>query len=82
MDPLGDPEEVRSAVDHCPADVHTRPPPVGDERSEHLGHASAARRGVHVPDHAPVEQLARLSSRAHEGVEPICGEDGLESLYR
>jgi hypothetical protein len=43
MDPLGDMEEVRIAVDHEPASVDPGAPGVGDQRQQHLGHTAAAR---------------------------------------
>ncbi len=63
---LGDVEEQRPAVDDDPARVHAGPARIGQQRAQHLGHAAAVRGGVHAPDDASLQQLARVRSELDE----------------
>jgi hypothetical protein len=60
VDPLGDLEELRLAFDHDPANVDARAPRIGDQWAQQLDDPASARRGVHVPDDAAAQELARL----------------------
>ena len=58
VQPLGDGEELGVTAQHQPAGLHPGALGVGQQRLEHLGDATALRRGVDVPHGAPGQDLA------------------------
>jgi hypothetical protein len=82
VDALRDREERGVAADHQPARVDADPLRVGEQRLQHLGHATAARGRVEVPDAPPVEDLPRAPGRLEDAVAVGLGEHAREALER
>ena len=80
MEALGEAEEVGVPLDHGPARVDALAPRVGQQRAQHLGHAAALGGRVHVPDGAPVEQLAAAGQRGAGAPEGVRLDDPAEAV--
>jgi hypothetical protein len=59
VQPFGDGKERRVADDHRPPRVDPAPTGVAEQRSQQLDDATAARGGVHIPDHPALQRLCR-----------------------
>ena len=82
VQPLGQAEERRDALDHQPARLDAEVARVADQRGQHLRDAAAGRRGVDVPDGAAGEALAQRRRTIAGGRDRLRADHALEQTER
>ena len=82
VQPLGDGEELRLAVQHQPPVLDLRAPAVRQQRLEHLGDAAAVGGGVDVPDRAVPEARPRSRRGLRQPSRPFRRQDARQQLER
>ena len=68
MQPLGEGEERRAALNNEPANIHPNAALVGDLPGEHLSDSAAVGGGVDVPDGAVFQLGRRVSHGAGKAI--------------
>ena len=81
VNPFGDLEELRSAMDHDPTGIDAGSRYISDHGLQQLRDAASARGRVHVPDHPSVEHLPRVHDRGRKlaiavGIQDLAEEAG------
>jgi hypothetical protein len=79
---LRDREELRAGVEYEPPVLDPRPAPIGEQCLEHLGHATAVRRRVDMPDRAVAERAPRPRRCVGQATGALGRQDAREQVER